>query len=169
MGSYVKTSLIKGEKILFSAQLSLWPYTGHLVIGALLLIASMSIGWLWSAPEWVRITLGLIAFLPWLYVYIILDTTEVVVTSSRVIIKRGFIQRATSELFLTRIEGVEVDQSLLGRMLGYGTLFIRGVGTEVAPLPNIREPLKFRNEFFNAADKIMTADAANSKSKLGSL
>lgn len=167
MPSYVKNSLLKDERILFSTQLSVWPYSLHIAAGALCLLAAISIGWLWSAEEWLRGCLTALAFIPWAYVYFVLDTTEVVVTNARVIIKRGFIRRGTSELFLTRIEGVEVEQSLTGRMLGYGTLFIRGVGTEVAPLDNIVDPIKFRNEFFNAADKLMATETEPQRNKKG--
>src|SRR3954449_12918196 len=56
--------------------------------------------------------------------------TEVAVTDRRVIYKRGLIQRHTVEMNLDKVESVDVDQSLVGRLLGYGTVTIRGTGRQ---------------------------------------
>jgi uncharacterized membrane protein YdbT with pleckstrin-like domain len=66
-------------------------------------------------------------------------------TDRRIIFKRGFIRRHTIEMHLDKVESVDVDQSLLGRMFGYGDILIRGVGVGIEPLKNIGSPLEFRN------------------------
>ena len=66
-------------------------------------------------------------------------------TDRRVIIKRGFIRRATMEMNLQKIESVDVDQSLIGRIFDYGTVTIRGVGSSYEPLRLIDAPLKLRS------------------------
>jgi uncharacterized membrane protein YdbT with pleckstrin-like domain len=72
-------------------------------------------------------------------------TTEIAVTDRRVIIKHGFIRRATMEMNLQKIESVDVDQSLIGRIFDYGTVTIRGVGSSYEPLRPIDAPLKLRS------------------------
>jgi Bacterial PH domain len=72
-------------------------------------------------------------------------TTEIAVTDRRVIIKRGFIRRATMEMNLQKIESVDVDQSLIGRIFDYGAVTIRGVGSSYEPLRLIDAPLKLRS------------------------
>jgi uncharacterized membrane protein YdbT with pleckstrin-like domain len=71
-------------------------------------------------------------------------TTEIAVTDRRVIIKHGFI-RATMEMNLQKIESVDVDQSLIGRIFDYGAVTIRGVGSSYEPLRLIDAPLKLRS------------------------
>jgi membrane protein YdbS with pleckstrin-like domain len=71
--------------------------------------------------------------------------TEIVVTDKRVIYKRGFISRRTVEMNTSKIETVDVIQSLWGRIFGYGTLLIRGTGSGFEPLRHIGAPLTLRN------------------------
>ena len=73
-------------------------------------------------------------------------TTEVAVTDRRVIYKVGFIKRRTIEMHMDKIESVDVDQSILGRLLNYGDITIRGTGVGIEPLHNIDAPLEFRNQ-----------------------
>lgn len=95
-------------------------------------------------------------------VIVVYQATELAVTNKRIIVKLGVIRRATTELYLTRIEGVEVEQSILGRILGYGTVYVRGIGTEIAPVANISNPLGFRKAFFEAADLMLEAQPGKS-------
>lgn len=71
-------------------------------------------------------------------------TTEIAITDSRLIYKRGLIARHIGEISIDRIEGVNVLQSLLGRLLGYGRLAIRGMGVGEVVLPPIENPVGFR-------------------------
>jgi uncharacterized membrane protein YdbT with pleckstrin-like domain len=71
--------------------------------------------------------------------------TEIAITDRRVISKRGFIWRNTTEMHMDKVESVEVKQSVLGRILDYGDVEIRGVGTGFEPLRNIAAPLELRN------------------------
>jgi uncharacterized membrane protein YdbT with pleckstrin-like domain len=72
-------------------------------------------------------------------------TTEIVVTNRRVVYKRGFISRFTREMNMEKIESVAVDQTLLGRVFGYGTIDIRGTGAGFEQLRGIAEPIALRN------------------------
>ncbi|WP_158743595.1 PH domain-containing protein [Acidisphaera sp. L21] len=72
-------------------------------------------------------------------------TTEVVVTNLRVIYKTGWLSRTTAEMNTSKIETVDVIQSLAGRVLGFGTVLIRGTGSTFEPLQRIAEPLELRN------------------------
>ena len=72
-------------------------------------------------------------------------TTELAVTDRRVIYKERLIARRTLEMNRSRIESVDVYQSILGRLLGYGTITLRGTGGSGEPMPNIDDPLTFRS------------------------
>ena len=71
--------------------------------------------------------------------------TEIAVTDRRVIYKTGLVQRDTTEINMAKIESVDVSQSILGRVFGFGTLTIRGTGETIEELRNIASPLQFRN------------------------
>jgi len=72
-------------------------------------------------------------------------TTETDVTSLRVVHKTGFVQRRTFEMNLDKVESVDVDQSIAGRLLGYGDVTLRGVGEGRETIRMIAAPLQFRN------------------------
>lgn len=71
--------------------------------------------------------------------------TEIAVTDKRVIYKRGLLRRTTVEMNITKIETVDVIQPVLGRLLNYGTVVIRGTGAGLEPLPTLADPLALRN------------------------
>jgi uncharacterized membrane protein YdbT with pleckstrin-like domain len=71
--------------------------------------------------------------------------TEIVVTDRRVIFKRGILSRHTVEMNVSKIESVDVEQSLGARMLGYGTLLIHGTGSDIEPLRRLDRPLAVRS------------------------
>ncbi|MFK4528121.1 putative membrane protein YdbT with pleckstrin-like domain [Bradyrhizobium japonicum] len=72
-------------------------------------------------------------------------TTETDVTNLRVVHKTGFIKRRTFEMALDKVESVDVDQSILGRILNYGDVTIRGVGEGIEKITTVDSPLAFRS------------------------
>lgn len=71
-------------------------------------------------------------------------TTEIAITNMRLIFKRGLVARYVGEMSIDRIEGVNVLQSILGRILGYGRIMVRGMGVGEVILPPISNPIAFR-------------------------
>ena len=71
--------------------------------------------------------------------------TEIAVTSLRVIYKTGFIRRHTAEMNMEKVESVTVDQSLLGRLLGYGEVHVMGTGEGIEHLQRVARPIPLRN------------------------
>jgi uncharacterized membrane protein YdbT with pleckstrin-like domain len=88
---------------------------------------------------------GLLALSSWLRAFIRRTTTELAVTDQRVIYKAGLIARHTLEMSRAKVESVTVDQTLLGRIFGYGTIIVRGTGSTLEPIRNIGDPLTFRS------------------------
>jgi uncharacterized membrane protein YdbT with pleckstrin-like domain len=85
----------------------------------------------------------IVAFFPPYIQYI---TSEFGVTNRRVIIKRGLIRRKSLEVLLNMIEGIQVDQSVLGRILGFGSIVVIGAGGTKDLFHNISAPLEFRKK-----------------------
>ena len=73
-------------------------------------------------------------------------SSEFAITNKRVLIKVGFIHRHTLEMLLTKVETVRVDQGLIARMLGYGTIVVTGTGGTNEPFKSIANPLEFRKQ-----------------------
>jgi uncharacterized membrane protein YdbT with pleckstrin-like domain len=73
-------------------------------------------------------------------------TTEVAVTDRRIIFKRGFVNRHTVEMHMDKVESVDVNQSILGRIFNYGDIVVHGTGDSVEPLRAIDRPIEFRSQ-----------------------
>jgi uncharacterized membrane protein YdbT with pleckstrin-like domain len=88
---------------------------------------------------------GLLALSSGLRAFIRRVTTELAVTDQRVIYKAGLLSRHTLEMNRAKVESVTVDQTMLGRLFGYGTIIVRGTGSTLEPIRNISDPLTFRS------------------------
>lgn len=149
-GRYVENNLVPGEVICYEARLSPWGYLGRLMLVVFLLGVGgvgVALGFAPVAP-----VLGLVAVAVALPVLIEYRSTELVVTNRRVVAKRGFIRRRTAEIYLTRVESIDIQQTVVGRVLGYGAVMVSGVGTEGVSLSPIAAPLAFRKAFYAATE-----------------
>ena len=79
--------------------------------------------------------------------------TEIVMTNQRLIAKYGIIARATFEIMASRITGANFDQSVTGRMMGFGTIWVHGAGGEVSPIYNVAEPQKFYRSIIGVLER----------------
>jgi uncharacterized membrane protein YdbT with pleckstrin-like domain len=147
--SYLDQVLQPGEKILYRTTVS-WTL---FVPGVLLLIVAIVVfvfaNQALASSLWANI-LFLVVGLPALFLlaqaWFTRWTTEIAVTTSRIILKRGFIRRHTIEMNMDKVESVDVDQSLLGRIFNYDNITVRGTGSGFEPLRMIDHPLRFRSQ-----------------------
>jgi len=135
MASYIDGALIKDEKVVYTGNISLWSLAPLIIIGFLLLAV-------WG--------IGLIFFL---VVFIRYKTTELAITNKRVIAKFGFISRRTIELNINKVESIQVNQDILGRIFDYGSRIISGACNPQAPIPGISNPMNFRRVFMETQDQ----------------
>jgi uncharacterized membrane protein YdbT with pleckstrin-like domain len=111
---------------------------------------------LYWAGAWLTLILlgpfliGIYFFLRWA---VHMSTTEFAVTDRRVILKRGLFGRSTQEIAIERVEGVQLEQSLWGRLFGYGRLDVRGTGDALIRFPTMTAPVKFRTAIDDARDR----------------
>src|SRR4026209_2314172 len=106
MASYIDQVLINDGRVLYRARLSKWSLWPQILSGALL------------------VPLFGIGLLLWLWAWILYATTELAITNKRVIAKTGLMQRRTIEMFLEKIESIQVDQIVLGRLFNVGSVVI---------------------------------------------
>ena len=134
---YIESNLLPGETVVQRARLHWIVFlkaVAVVVVGLALLFLQPIVGG-------VVIGVGLLmAVPPWLERL----TSEFGVTSKRVIIKVGLIQRRTLELLIRQVEAISVDQSLTGRIFDFGTITLTGTGGVKETFHNIANPLEFR-------------------------
>ena len=150
MGRYIDDILQPGEKVLYSTNAH-WifylPAIAAWLLAAVLLVLSRAtvtesvILLCLSAAAVVAIAALYWTAKAWFHRW----TTETDVTNMRVVHKTGFIRRRTFEMSLDKVESVDVNQSILGRILDYGDVTILGVGEGRETIATIASPLAFRN------------------------
>ncbi|MDO9296110.1 PH domain-containing protein [Bradyrhizobium sp.] len=150
MGRYIDDILQPGEKVLYSTNTH-WIFflpaiTGWIVAIAFFVVSGMVPG---GTPMLLSLSMSAISAIFALYktatAWFHRWTTETDVTNLRVVHKTGFIQRQTFEMSLDKVESVDVNQSILGRILNYGNVSIFGVGEGNKTIDTIASPLEFRN------------------------
>ena len=143
---YVENNLMPGEEVTYRAHLHWVIYLRSFLIA--LLGLALVIAGLWRPDFNVLAYLGAgvlaVAFLVWFVQWVKSRTSEFAVTNKRVIIKVGLIRRDTLELLLSKVESIGVDQTVTGRIVGYGSIVVVGTGGTRETFKNIARPLDFR-------------------------
>jgi uncharacterized membrane protein YdbT with pleckstrin-like domain len=134
MGSYVDSALTKGEHVIYQGKTSIWSLLPRIILGFIFL-ALFGLGLLF-----------------WIDAAIKYFTTELAITNKRVIAKFGLISRTTIEINLQKIESIQVNQGILGRIFNFGSVIVSGAGNPQAPVPGISSPLNFRRAFLEAQE-----------------
>ena len=148
---YVRRVLQPGETIVYSTKLHWLVYINAILLGIVCVIligaaiATNDNQNLSLALVIAAILFALLALAAALRAFIRRATTELAVTDHRVIYKTGLLSRHTIEMNRDKVESVDVDQSLFGRIFGYGTVVVRGTGGSLEPIRNIGDPLTFRS------------------------
>ena len=134
MASYVEGALTKGEQVVHQGKVSIWSLAPLLLLG-LVFLAFWGLGLLF-----------------WIAAAIKYFTTELAITNKRVIAKFGLISRSTIEINLQKIESIQVNQGILGRIFNFGSIVVSGAGNPQAPIPGISNPLQFRRAFVDTQE-----------------
>ena len=150
MGRYIDEILQPGEKVLYSTNAH-WIFFLPAIIGWIVAGVFLVLSGLVPAGPSVLICLSLSAIAAIAALYKTVTawfhrwTTETDVTNFRVVHKTGFVKRQTFEMSVDKVESVDVNQSILGRILNYGDVTVLGVGEGGKTLDMIASPLSFRN------------------------
>jgi uncharacterized membrane protein YdbT with pleckstrin-like domain len=145
---YLQSVLQPGETVAYEAKISWTTYIPGLILLVVAIIIFIVARVEVASSFWANI-IGLIAVAGPLYLlagaWFERWTTEIAITDRRIILKRGFIRRDTVEMHMDKVESVDVNQSLFGRLLDYGDVTVRGTGMGLETLRLIDAPLVFRN------------------------
>jgi uncharacterized membrane protein YdbT with pleckstrin-like domain len=133
---YIDQVLVQGESVVYRGHLSVFTLMPGILLGVILL----PLGPIFWIRAWLRYR-----------------STELAVTNRRVIAKFGLVQRRTVEMNLDKVESLQVEQTFWGRVLGYGTLLVRGTGNSLEPIPGISQPIEFRRAVMESTDSLKVA------------
>lgn len=155
--SYVENHLASGEKLLYQTRhhwiVLLGPIFVAVLLAGLALALLVELGrprnfGSWTTGNAAAAILGGVVLLAaigtFAYGVAKRNATEMAVTNRRVLIKTGMVSRRTLDLMLARVESIAVEETAFGRMLGYGSLVIRGTGGTPEPFEKIAHPQEFR-------------------------
>jgi uncharacterized membrane protein YdbT with pleckstrin-like domain len=163
--SYVQSILGQGEQILLLAKMHWINYVRAIILAVLaLLVAGFGLIAITVIALVVAGLILLLSAIAFVRIYLNVSSTELAVTNQRVIYKTGILKRHTMEQQLNRIDSVSVDQTYLGRMLGYGEVDIRGSGNSFTPTHKIAHPLEFRKAVQTGINDVATA--ANNRDRI---
>lgn len=166
---YVQQSLSPGEKIIHAGRFHwmyalnaamgvFWGFLGcvAVIVGGIYLQQRFGQavyyhqGWLEAVREthpgirlgaFMVFVMGVLRFA---HMMLIQSTTEIAITTKRLIYKRGLVARYVGEMSIDKIESVNVLQNVWGRLFGYGRIMVRGMGVGEVTLPPVRNPIAFR-------------------------
>jgi uncharacterized membrane protein YdbT with pleckstrin-like domain len=154
--SYIEKVLLPDERIIYSATLHWIIYLQGLTLtifggvlgyynypGLVFLFGPHLAQEFSRAITGVALVIVLIGAMLLLGAYIRQTATELVITNQRLVAKYGFISRTTFEIMINRITGANFDQTVMGRILGFGTIWVHGAGGDVSPISGVSNPQMF--------------------------
>lgn len=140
--SYIDGHLMNGESVVYRTKLHwaifVWPVV-WLVIAIILVSRGEEGTGAAGLFFLIAIASGIVAFMNY-------ASSEFGITNKRVIVKVGLIRRKSTEVLLSKVEGIQVDQSILGRVLGFGSITVTGTGGTKDPFHKIDAPFEFRKK-----------------------
>jgi uncharacterized membrane protein YdbT with pleckstrin-like domain len=162
--SYVEKNLMPGETVVYRTRLHwiviFWPIVLSLLfaVAGLVLLARTMTGASdtsdRSTPILVAgVILLVVGFVSFGVALLKRNATEMAVTDRRVIVKQGIGSRRTLELLLSKVDSIDVEESVTGRVLGFGTVIVRGTGGTPEPFETIGHPIEFRKQVQQQIEK----------------
>ena len=142
--AYIESNLLPDEQVVLKAKLHWIIFVKSFAV----IFLGLVFVFILPIVGGVVVLIGLAAAIPAIVDYL---TSEFGVTNKRVIIKIGFVRRRTLELLLRHVEAISVDQTILGRILDFGSVTLTGTGGVREVFHNISTPLEFRRRIQGAA------------------
>jgi uncharacterized membrane protein YdbT with pleckstrin-like domain len=165
--SYVEKHLIEGETIIYETRLHWIVLVAPVLLGLLFGLTGVAMFVLSgrATPDQTlaheSLTVVGAAFLVIALIFIargilMRNATEMTVTNKRVFVKVGLAARRTIELLLSRVESIGVEESVMGRMFGFGRVIVHGTGGTPEVFNMIAHPLEFRTQVQQQIEKSQT-------------
>lgn len=164
--SYIRSNLVHGEAVMYQTRLHWIVMLRHIGVGCLVLAlpGALLLYYAFSQTsleiktahilEGVGAALVVCGLLVILMGAVRRNATEMAVTNRRVMIKTGLVNRKTIEMLLNKVESIEVSETAMGRVLGYGTIVVIGTGGTPEPFQKMAHALEFRGQVQQQIEKL---------------
>jgi uncharacterized membrane protein YdbT with pleckstrin-like domain len=171
--SYLTSNLVPGEQVIYQTRLHWVVMLGNLLAGSVLLAAGA--GLLYYVMKQATFEIATVHVMQGTGIALIVaglivillgmarrHATEMAVTNRRVVVKTGLASRRTIEMLLNKVESIEVSETTMGRLLGYGAIVVVGTGGSTEPFRKIAHPLIFRSRLQQQIEKpqVLAGDTA---------
>ena len=150
--SYIDRHLLEGERVVFRTRLhwALFLTPALFCVAVLAPVAAFLAAGPWRPYAWIPVALAALVVLA---TWIKRLSSDFAVTNKRIMMKAGVLHTRSVELLLGKVETIAVDQSLAGRILGYGDIIVTGSGGTRESFPRIQAPLEFRRAVQAVTDR----------------
>ena len=163
--SYIEKHLIEGEEIVYATRLHWIVLLGPILLTLFLGLPGLALVGYYAAGSGrqeqnstalsaVGAALIVVAIICFAVGLVKRNATEMTVTNRRIVVKVGLAARRTVEMLLSRVESIGVEETVTGRMLGYGTVIVRGTGGTPESFDTIAHPLEFRTRVQEQIEKL---------------
>lgn len=149
---YAEHNLISSEVITYRGRLH-WIVLARAIVATSVMDCAAVVAIVLGMSErasfalvWVGLALLLISVVVMGSAVLLRNSAEFVITNKRVIVKLGIIRKRTAEMFLHKVESIGVDQSILGRFMGFGSISVNGTGGTIESFQTIADPFEFRRQ-----------------------
>jgi hypothetical protein len=156
--SYIASTLLHGEAVAYRTRLH-WKLYAVPALVTVFLLAPLTYWALRSDIKWLALVpvLAMVALL--LPAWLRRVSSEFAVTNKRVLMKVGVLHTRSFELLLSKVEGIAVNQRLLGKVFNYGDIVVTGSGGTQESFADIQNPLQFRHALQSVADSQIAVQA----------
>ena len=149
--SYIDSNLLAGETVVYRTRLHWLLFIVPVLFTIVVLVPStwFLVNGTWNTFAWIPPVVAVIILIP---PFIRRQSSDFVVTNKRVMMKVGVFRTRSVELLLGKIEAIAVNQSIGGRIFGYGDVVLTGSGGTKEMFSHIQGPLEFRRAVQSVTD-----------------
>lgn len=152
MERYIERNMQIGEEIMleprlhWSVYIDVYFFFSIIFIAFCMAIHSMAddFGWMQKYFQQIEVLIGFAVVFRIIYVWARCSSVEMAITNHRVIYKVGVFNIKREELENKRIEGVEVRQTIMGRILNFGDIWFSGTGTSKVAFRKVFAPWRVK-------------------------
>ena len=149
--SYIDSNLLARETVGYRTRLH-WLLFIVPVLFTIVVLVPLTwflVNGTWNTFAWIPPVVAVIILIP---PFIRRQSSDFAVTNKRVMMKVGVFRTRSVELLLGKIEAITVNQSLVGRIFGYGDIVVTGSGGTKEMFSHIQGPLEFRRAVQSVTD-----------------
>ena len=149
--SYIDSNLLAGETVVYRTRLHWLLFIVPVLFTIVVLVPStwFLVNGTWNTFAWIPPVVALVVLIP---PFIRRQSSDFAVTNKRVMMKVGVLRTRSVELLLGKIEAITANQSLFGRIFGYGDIVVTGSGGTKEMLSHIQGPFEFRRAMQSVTD-----------------